>query len=188
MLFENAAEDKWNDERSLKGKLSALLLKRPSGSAGRQLEDASRSIAEDLAKFYELEKAGTADIDAYTAAFGDVLAELFTMNGLIPAEYISDMHGLGFALGQWIVLADACKDRDSDRKSGAYNICNLIDPDGSCETANEIFKNYRKLCLNSVSASWERIKNIKGENRDASAAGFFDNLFGDGLRCTDGSI
>jgi len=188
LLFENAAADKWEDERSLKGKLSALLLSRPAKKAGKNVPDALDSVAEGLAKFNALEKAGTTDLDTYTAAFGTILAELFTMNGLVPAEYMKNMHALGMALGQWIVLADACKDRDADRRSKAYNICNLIDPDGNDTEAQAEFKNYRRLCINDCRAAWERIKTIKGENCDESAAGFFDNLFGDGLRSTDESI
>ena len=71
-----------------------------------------------------LEREGCRDVDRVSALTGSFLGEMFVWKKDL---WESDLRRTGFYLGKFIYMMDAWDDRERDRKSGSYNIWNLLD-------------------------------------------------------------
>lgn len=111
-----------------------LLKRRP------ELEALAKEISAGLAEVSRLEKAGCNDTDAFCAAFGGLMASLFSF-GLEGSE-AAVCREIGDYTGRLIYLSDACDDLEKDEKSGSFNP--LLLRYGSAGCARE---NYRELDL-----------------------------------------
>ena len=83
-------------------------------SCPRQCQAIEKSIRE----LNRLEQSGCENPDLPANCFGDLMAELLTMEENLWAPALRRM---GRALGRYIYLADAAIDYDKDRRRGSYN-------------------------------------------------------------------
>ena len=116
LLSYYQVEDDWNDDKRLISLGEKQLLK----AAFCRVEGVYPSIGEKIRKglsdLSQIEKSGRLEPDAAAAAFGRVMAAVF--GGI---EENDDLAKLGFALGKWIYIMDACLDRKEDLKKMRYN-------------------------------------------------------------------
>ncbi len=117
-LTYHKLRDDWLDDgaRLRKGLMEAL-----QGAYDRvkqTLPHHCRVIEEELDALLALEKANDPVPDRAAACFGRLMARL-----MIPREdrWSRDLGELGFFLGQFIYLQDACLDMEKDSKKGRYN-------------------------------------------------------------------
>ena len=75
-------------------------------------------IETELDNLLALEKAGETVPDKPSACFGRLMAELFDCR---QDRWSSALREMGFWLGQFIYLQDACLDLEKDAKKGRYN-------------------------------------------------------------------
>ena len=75
-------------------------------------------IENELDNLLALEKAGEAIPDRPAACFGRLMAELFDCK---QDHWSTALREMGFWLGQFIYLQDACVDLGKDAKKGRYN-------------------------------------------------------------------
>ncbi len=118
LSYENCLDD-WKDEKNL---VRLLESKAIGGSLGdieglwpRQCS-AIKSCLEELSGY---EKAGESNPDRCAGAFGGLMGEL-----LVPDEqdyWAPTLRRMGFSLGKFIYMLDACVDLSEDKKRGRYN-------------------------------------------------------------------
>ena len=90
----------------------------PVTPATLSAEDLLRRPAIDLAALGELEQAKSADLDAVSVLFGQLMAALFTPE---KDRWQATLAQLGNTLGRFIYVMDACLDQRSDEHHKRYN-------------------------------------------------------------------
>ena len=65
------------------------------------------------------EEEKSRDVDEASGYFGEIMAEIFMY---CKDEWEHDLRRMGFFLGKFIYLMDACEDVEKDAKTGNYNV------------------------------------------------------------------
>ena len=120
--------DDWNDEKEMKKKLMANVLRGRSEKAESLYPEKARAIRENLDRLHELENRNRAStgtpvsasrlLDEAGGIFGELMAEVF--------DYSHDVWGpalrqIGYYLGKYIYILDAYDDLEKDTASGSFN-------------------------------------------------------------------
>ena len=120
--------DDWNDEKEMKKKLMANVLRGKNEKAGSLYPEKARVIRENLDRLHELENRSRAGTDASMPCsqlldqaggiFGDLMAEIFDIKHDVwgPA-----LRQVGYYLGKYIYILDAYDDLEKDLASGSFN-------------------------------------------------------------------
>ena len=110
--------DDWQDDHSVPKLLYAKSLVKSFGAIQGRWPRQCAVMAETLAALGELEQAKSADLDAVSGLFGQLMAALFT-----PEEdrWQATLAQLGNTLGRFIYVMDACLDQRSDEHHKRYN-------------------------------------------------------------------
>lgn len=116
LLSYYQVEDDWKDER----RMAALGQRRMLHSAFRKVEGKypaiAKKIRQGLSDLSAIEMSGRLEPDAAAACFGRVMGAVFA-----GPEENTGLEKLGFSLGKWIYIMDACLDRREDLKKMRYN-------------------------------------------------------------------
>lgn len=117
LAYYNCLDD-WQDDHSVPKLLYAKSLSKPFGEIQERWPRQCAVMAETLAALGELEQAKSADLDAVSGLFGQLMAALFT-----PEEdrWQATLAQLGNTLGRFIYVMDACLDQRSDEHHKRYN-------------------------------------------------------------------
>lgn len=124
LLGYRKAADDWADERSARGKMLSSLLVKDYRRAAQANPRQARILGRCVQQLAALEREGCRDVDRVSALTGSFLGEMFVWKKDL---WESDLRRTGFYLGKFIYMMDAWDDRERDRKSGSYNIWNLLD-------------------------------------------------------------
>lgn len=123
LLAYYKAVDDWQDENK---KTMMRLLKKSFEKVKKQYPEKDSLIAERLRKITELEKQNCTNIDQISGVFGDIMAEVLCFK---EDTYASRLRKMGFYLGKFIYLMDACCDLPYDTRHNQYNpFKNAYDP------------------------------------------------------------
>lgn len=117
-LTYHKLRDDWLDDGA---RLQKGLMEQLQGSYDRVKERLPRqcaAIERELEALLALEKAGEAVPDRGAACFGRLMAELFVEK---EDHWSPALRELGFWLGEFVYLQDACVDLEKDAKKGRYN-------------------------------------------------------------------
>ena len=116
LLAYYQAEDDWNDDKKLISLGERNLLKAAFQKVEGVYPKIGDKVRQGLSDLSEIEKSGRLEPDAAAASFGRVMAAVFA-----GTEENTALAKLGFALGKWIYIMDACLDRKEDLKKMRYN-------------------------------------------------------------------
>lgn len=112
------AKDDWQDDRSLSAGIQAGIFGRSYDAIRQSCPRQCQAIEACIRELNRLEQSGCENPDLPANCFGDLMAELLTMEDDLWAPALRRM---GHALGRYIYLADAAIDYDKDRRRGSYN-------------------------------------------------------------------
>jgi hypothetical protein len=110
-------KDDYCDEKSLKTLAAMIFFGRAGKRAARRQPKIAGVIREKVAKLSELEKQDCENIDAAADCTASMLGAVF--------RYFFDstaMEALGYDIGRWVYLIDACDDMQRDLAQGNYNV------------------------------------------------------------------
>lgn len=126
--------DDWNDEKDMKKKLMAQVLKNKNEKAKELYSVKASVIAGKLDELHALEKesgspqGGTAPsgeacspaaiLDRAGGIFGDLMAEIFDYRG---DQWSPALRRTGYYLGKYIYILDAFDDLEKDVRTGSFN-------------------------------------------------------------------
>lgn len=136
MLSEKFSDD-ISDEGGFRRLLSAAgvpLAKGMVRRAGEKNAPSAERIRELTAKLYEMEAAGVSSVDETAAAFGEVLAYVFSWGMEGNAAVIAGE--IGRAAGRFVYVCDAADDLTDDIKKGRYNPIHRLWGDMAAEEKN----------------------------------------------------
>ena len=108
-----------------------------------------------MSELSRLEKEECESIDATAATFGELLGSVAAF-GLEGADKAVG-YEIGFHLGKWIYVADACDDFEKDKKKGSYNVLRLAFGEELTDSDRELIRNAMYLELDKMSKALELI-------------------------------
>ena len=111
-------EDDWQDDRKVTSLMTKSMI---HGKVRRIIEEyprQSRAIRSALEELSSCEKEECTDIDRTAGCFGRLMEELFVYREDI---WERNLRKMGFFLGKFIYIMDACEDLPEDLKKGRYN-------------------------------------------------------------------
>ncbi len=158
--------DNWNDDRSKKSYIGALMLKRGSVAAKRRYESKYDNIENLLSKLSVLEKNGEKDFDKTADVFGKIMEEICDYDAVEGENERIALRWLGYNTGRWIYILDAYDDISEDFEKMEYNplIAGLKHEDESIEAFRERIKDRIEFTLiaslSEIAKSFELL-NIK---------------------------
>ncbi len=110
--------DDWKDDRSYPKHLLSLSLKKEQERICKVYPRQAEALERYISRLDELEEKGEENIDAISGLTGEMLGEIFAWKDDIWAD---ELRCLGFYMGKFIYLMDACEDLESDKKKNEYN-------------------------------------------------------------------
>ena len=122
LAYENRRDD-WHDDKKLSAAAAAGLLSPGAKRAAAQYPEKAAAIRASLQTITQAEEDRTAYSEAPANAFGDLMAELFSVR---EDRWTPVLRQLGRSLGKLIYFMDAACDLEEDRKKGQYNPLALL--------------------------------------------------------------
>lgn len=110
--------DNWHDDGSLTALAASGTLKRAYDGVCDAYPRQCSAMESAIAELSEIEKANADAPDAASATFGRLMGEILVYR---EDRWSDTLRRMGNALGQFIYVADACVDLDSDTFRGRYN-------------------------------------------------------------------
>lgn len=144
-------EDDWKDERKADRKLYGTMIRREARRIEEMYPDRTRRIREHMEELASLESEDSQDFERAAGCFGRVTEEIFAYREDVWQPYLRRM---GFYIGKYIYLLDACLDFETDLKKGLYNpLRELSGREHYEETVHEILV----LMISAAAESFERL-------------------------------
>ena len=122
LAYENRRDD-WHDDQKLSAAAAAGLLGPGAKRAAAQYPEKAAAIRAALQTITQAEEDRTAYSEAPANAFGELMAELFTVKADRRTPVLRQF---GRSLGKLIYFMDAACDLEEDRKKGQYNPLALL--------------------------------------------------------------
>ena len=110
--------DNWQDDHSIAGLSGSRLLHKSMEKISSSCRRQTDAITEGLKKLQAIEQANTSSLDAAANCFGELTGELFIYK---PDIWSDTLRRMGFYLGKFVYLMDACDDLERDQKHHNYN-------------------------------------------------------------------
>ena len=133
-------------------------------------------IIELMDKISVLESEKCDSVDEIASVFGEILANLNSFG--IEEETKEIAYNIGFHLGKWIYVIDACDDFSSDIKTGSYNPIVISFGNEMTDNIKDMLRCALTLELSQLSESVEKLDFT--EYRDVEA--IVKNVIYDGMR------
>ena len=118
LSYQKAADDR-KDKDSLRGGLTAAVLRKDYARLRREYPRQARTLETAVRTLWKAEEEGSSDIDLVAGQTGLFLGEMFAWKN---DEWAETLRQAGFYLGKFIYLMDALDDLEKDRKQGHYNL------------------------------------------------------------------
>lgn len=117
LSYEKCLDD-WTDERKLKKRLMAALLKSKNERAYKKYPEKFDKICHLMERIHAYESAESKEVDRVSGVFGELMAEIFAYR---KDEWEETLRRMGFFFGKFIYLMDAYEDVPKDLEKGTYN-------------------------------------------------------------------
>ncbi len=172
LLAYRKALDDWQDERSDKGKLLAMLLHRDYLTIAERYPRQDEAVRKNIQALRREERSAAGElsasenksaddlllqVDRVSAYTGRFLGEIFAIYDDIWA---ADLKTAGFYLGKFLYLMDAYDDLEKDREKGNYNVLLPLyeeDPGSFAERVKELLLDMAACCCKA----FERLPIVK---------------------------
>ena len=177
ILTKLKLQDNINDSKGiskLKAKIAgcvSLFFKKTD----KELSPLEGKIKDCIDRLSQLEKEGCDSIDSVANTFGELLAAVSSF-GLEKNDY-AVAYEIGYHLGKWIYVTDACDDFESDLKTGSYNVLKLAFGEKLSENDKLLIQGAMFLELNKMCRAVELMD--FSAHRDVEAV--IKNIIYDGL-------
>ena len=111
-------KDDWKDEKKISSLAAGTYLQRKAKKAIERYPRQSEVIKKELRALAEFEAKNEQNIDFPAGCFGRLMEEILVYEQDIWED---TLRKIGFYLGKFIYIMDACDDLEKDLKSGSYN-------------------------------------------------------------------
>ena len=121
----------------------------------KELLPLEEKIKECIGELSSLEKEECDSIDMVANTFGELLGTVCAFG--LDEELSKVGYEIGFHLGKWVYVTDACDDFEKDIKSGSYNVLALAFGNSLNDSCKEMIKQAMMLELSQMSRALELI-------------------------------
>lgn len=166
LAYYNCLDD-WQDDGKLRSRFCASILKKQMGRIEATYPRQCNAISQCIAQLNALESAHCADPDQAAGCFGRLMEELFVYEQDLWEHSLRQM---GFSLGRFIYLADACIDYDKDLRKIRYNP--LITTDAEPDRTQ--WEEYLIMAMGRCTEYYERLPLVQDK-------GILDNILYGGV-------
>ena len=118
MLSYHNLMDDWLDEKRRRSLAKAWMIRRAYRKTAAKYPRQEKAIRRYLKALHKVEKSGSADLDLAAGLTGTLMAEIYVCR---EDAWSEELRQIGFYMGKFIYLMDACEDVEKDRKTGNYN-------------------------------------------------------------------
>ena len=177
ILTKMKLKDNINDSHGLKkikarvaGLLSVFLKRTP-----KDYTDLESDVKNCIEKLSDVEKSNEESVDIPASIFGELLSYIASYN--LEGEVKDIASKIGYHLGKWIYIIDACDDMKSDIKTGSYNpVVNSFGKDIS-ESDRDIIKCALMIELDEMSKYFDMLD----YSNHMDVKEIIDNIIHDGM-------
>ena len=152
LAYYNLIDD-WKDDNSYPKKAFAKMLQGDYTRIMQKYPRQVQAVENYMSRMEEIERRRETNLDIAAGVTGEMLGEIFCWR---EDEWARELRTMGFYMGKFIYLMDACEDYEKDTKNNSYNP--LLYMGKSSEEERETFC---KLLLTSMMAecakSFERL-------------------------------
>lgn len=117
LAYHNFIDD-WKDDRAYVKKAFVKMLDKDYTRIMSKYPRQVSAVEEYMRRTEEAEKAQETNLDVVAGLTGDMLGEIFCWK---EDEWAAELRTLGFYMGKFIYLMDACEDYESDLRKKQYN-------------------------------------------------------------------
>jgi hypothetical protein len=122
LLAYHNLKDDVRDEGSLKSRTASLMLCRAAARAGKRQPDVAASIKKMLDGLLKIEREKCESMDRAAEPFANMMSEIFSCRAELTGEKnVEALRWIGYNIGKWLYIIDACDDLEKDFQSGSYN-------------------------------------------------------------------
>ena len=147
--------DDWHDDKKIIAKGYSALLSNAYKKVKINWPLQCEAIEKELKTLSEIEEKNDLSADTAANCFGRLMEVLFVYKKDFWSDYLKK---LGYGLGRYIYLADACTDLEKDKKNNSYNpLINLI-------AEPKEFEPRLQLLLGEASDCFEKLPLVQDEN------------------------
>ena len=148
LAWENCRDD-WADEKKLSAAAAGALLAPGAKKAAARYPEKAAAIRRALGQIAQAEADRTGYSETPANAFGDLMAELFTVR---DDRWTDGLRRFARSLGKLIYFMDAACDLQADRKKGQYNPLLLLGIGSGAEFAPQL-----RLLAGDAAEEFERL-------------------------------
>lgn len=142
--------DDISDNHSLKSILFYPFVLSAKRKAKKKQPALFSAVKESMKKLSELEKSNCADIDRLANEFASLTKCIFSADIIEDEKTRRIMEHMGYLIGRYIYLLDACDDYENDKKSKSFNILLLKD----CPISKEEVLNSLEFTLSEIAGAY----------------------------------
>lgn len=117
LAYHNLLDD-WRDDKAYVKKAFVKILDKDYTRIMSRYPRQVKAVEEYMRKTEEAEKAQETNLDVISGYTGEMLGEIFCWK---EDEWANELRTLGFYMGKFIYLMDACEDYEDDVKKKHYN-------------------------------------------------------------------
>lgn len=152
LAYHNLIDD-WKDERSLRKRTIAGLIRKDYEIISQRHPRQKKALESYLLKLEECEQRKETNLELVAGITGEMLGELFAWK---EDEWYDELKILGYYMGKFIYLMDAYEDLKKDQKRDSYNPLRYVNAD-----SEQDFEIFCRLMLTSemseCAKSFERL-------------------------------
>lgn len=141
LAYHNLIDD-WKDDKAYVKKAFVKILDKDYTRIMSKYPRQAAAVEEFMRKTEEVEKAQETNLDVVAGLTGEMLGEIFCWR---EDEWTDELRTLGFYMGKFIYLMDACEDYESDLQKKQYNPLFFQQKE-----SNQDFDTYCRLLLTSM--------------------------------------
>lgn len=117
LAYHNLIDD-WKDDKAYTKKALVKMLDKDYARIAEKYPRQVKALEEFMRRTEELEKNQETNLDVAAGLTGEMLGEIFCWR---EDEWAAEMRSMGFYMGKFIYLMDACEDYDADMQKKEYN-------------------------------------------------------------------
>jgi hypothetical protein len=150
LVYHNLMDD-WIDDRSVKSRAAAGILRKACDRTAERYPEKIRAIEDYLKNLHEVEQSGSSDLDLASGLTGKLMREIYVIR---EDHWSRDLGEVGFYMGKYIYLRDAYDDIRDDLEKGNYNpFASMSEQEDFDERAKEVLR----MMAGSAARAFERL-------------------------------
>lgn len=151
--------DDFSDNHSIKSVLAYPFMLLPKRKARKKQPELYENIKKSMKRLSQLEKSNCNEPDKLADEFGFLTKCIFSPDFVTDSKTKRILSHIGYLIGRFIYLLDACDDYDKDKEKKSFNV---LLTDGCTVTREDIFASL-EFTLSEISSAYTLLRITKNK-------------------------